>query len=58
VTKDPLGGWLVRDSNYHRGEAVRLGIEKGYIVVAAYRTADQKEPALWLKQIEKVLDAE
>jgi hypothetical protein len=48
--------YLVDDSDHHRIQAEKHGIENGYIVVVPYGVAeDRNDPLLWVRQIEEVL---
>jgi hypothetical protein len=48
--------YLIDDSDHHREEAAKPGIEQGYIVVAAYGShEDRNDSLLWVRQVEEVL---
>jgi hypothetical protein len=48
--------YLVDDSDHHRTQAEKHGIDNGYIVVVPYGdTEDLNDPLNWVRQIEKVL---
>lgn len=48
--------YLIDDSDYHKEAAKVHGIEQGYILIPAYGCLeDQREPLLWVRQIEQIL---
>jgi len=50
--------YLIDDGEYHRDEARKHGVTRGYIVVPAYGChQDQRSPLDWVLQIERELAA-
>ena len=51
--------YLIDDSPHHRERALKDGVERGYIVVVGYGSVeDQRDPLLWVRQIEQVLGSD